>query len=413
MSRKPVTSSLERRINGHLRFLVESIGPRPPGTAANRAASGYVASKLGAAGLRVDELPFTTRVWNPGVVRLQHHGETIVLPPSPFSRPAAVSGAIRRLLGRPDLEQAASGSPKPPVLVLDGALSAERYFPRSFPFVVIPEQRAILDLLERARPAAVLAVARPSDPDATDPVFEDPDLGFPYVTLPRGLGERLRDGDAVGLTIEGSIIEGHGANVSGHRPGSEGTRVVLSAHLDTKATTAGALDNASGVAVVLALAEMGRPRLPGLEYVFFNGEDHYAAPGEQVWLAARDLDRIGLVVNVDGPGLRGHGVSAAVLAVRDDAAAFVADSIAAAPPLQRSEPWIESDHAIFAMRGIPCLAVTTAAPSDLLARAAHAPESRVEDLDTRLLAEVAIALAGVAERIGARLGLEGSPTGIA
>jgi aminopeptidase YwaD len=358
-------------------------------------------------GLVVDALPFSALAWIPGPVGLEHHGTQIALPPSPFSPSGRVSGIVRRVSRRADLERLAAAAPaEAPIVVLDGELAAERFFPRAFPFVSIPEQLAILDLLGRCRPAAVLAVVPPDRRADVDPVFEDPDLGWAYVTLPRNVGDRLRDGDRVRVDVQGSLVRGDGANISGRRSAADATRVVLSAHLDSKATTPGALDNGAGVAMVLALAEAARPHIAGVEYVFFNGEDHYAAPGEQAWLAARDIEPIRLVVNVDGPGLGGYGVSVAALALPDDDTAAVNGWIAERPPLEPGPPWFESDHAIFAMQGIPSLAVTSAAPHRLLAELSHSSQSRLEDLDLDVLARAALRLAEVVELLAGHLGID-------
>jgi hypothetical protein len=85
---------------------------------------------------------------------------------------------------------------------------------------------------------------------------------------------------AVRLVVESSIEPGDGVNVSAGA--TQGRRAVVSAHVDSKVTTNGALDNGGGVAVLLGLAERGLDRFRAVELVFFNGEDHYAAPGAGV-----------------------------------------------------------------------------------------------------------------------------------
>ena len=56
--------------------------------------------------------------------------------------------------------------------------------------------------------------------------------------------------------------------------------IVVCAHLDSKATTPGAFDNAAGVATLLALTEVGHLDGLPLELVLFNGEDHVDSCGE-------------------------------------------------------------------------------------------------------------------------------------
>jgi aminopeptidase YwaD len=275
------------------------------------------------------------------------------------------------------------------VLVCDGELTAEPYFPKAFPFLELPEQRAVLAALEAARPAAVIAVSPTEDPNGAplEPIFEDPDLEFPYLTVGRTVGERLRAGIEVELRCGGRLVRGDGVNISGLRPGRE-PAVVVSAHIDTKVTTRGALDNGGSVAALLALAELGLPGDEALELVFFNGEDHYAAPGEQAWLGARNLHAIGLAVNVDGAGLAGHGTSVTTLAAPPRLDEAVAAAVTRHVGCQIGAPWYESDHAIFALRGVPAVAMTTDAPPELAKRLAHAPGDTVDSVDPDVLAGV-------------------------
>jgi hypothetical protein len=56
--------------------------------------------------------------------------------------------------------------------------------------------------------------------------------------------------------------------------------------------------------------------------------------------------------------------------------------------LTLGQPWFESDHAIFAMRGIPAIAITSGAPFDLLKRRSHVADSAA-DVDPEVLGSVA------------------------
>jgi aminopeptidase YwaD len=377
------TESLPDRIERHLRVLARDIGPRPPGSPANRQATTYLEIVLAGAGLPVERLPFSATVWEPGETELLLHGHGLRVESAPFSRPGEASGRVVRVGRHDDLVRRADLTGA--IVVCTGDLAREPYFPKAFPFLDLPEQRATLAALEAVRPAAVIAVA-PAD-DGFEPVFEDPDLAFPYLTVGPAIGDRLRDGAGVELRCGGRLGRGDGVNVSALRPG-RGPTTVVSAHVDSKATTVGALDNAGSVAALLALAELGLPGDGSLELVFFNGEDHYAAPGEQAWLAARNLGSIGLEVNVDGAGLAGHGTRVAALAAAPALDGEVRAAVGRHVGFRLGDPWYESDHAVFAMRGIPSLALTTDAPVALAKRLAHAPGDTVDSVDPDVLASV-------------------------
>lgn len=368
-------------IRRHLHVLAEEIGPRPPGSPANRRATDHLRAVLEPTGLRIVEYPFRARYWEPGGGELTIDGVRHVVESGPFSSPCAVRGRIVRAdsLERVEPSLIPAGS----LVVLDGDLAAAPYFPLRFPFLTLRGQQDILHALIACRPGAVLAVAPEGSPE---PVFEDGDLPFPYATVGGGLGASILDGSVGELTLRGTTREGDGLNVSAIRDGP-GPRVLLSAHVDSKVTTPGALDNGGGVATLLALAETGLPEVPA-ELVFFNGEDHYAAPGEVAWLAANDLADIGLVVNVDGAGLAGCRIGVAPLAWPVDREAALGELVERHPGLVLAEPWYESDHAVFAMRGIPCLALTSDAPPELLKRLSHDPDDSVERVDPESLARV-------------------------
>lgn len=371
-----MSSTLVRsRIATHLDALLRVAPRRPPGSPANRAATGYVANALRDAGLEPTELPFRARYWTPGSAQLAIDGVDVQIEPPAFCRAASTSGPSVIFTSLADLEVA---SPTPgAVLILEGEL-ASPFFPKAFPYVSIPEQVALIERLEALMPAAVIAVV---DDDAIhEPVFEDPDLAFPYATIPRSIGSTIARGASVRLQVEASLDEGEGVNVSAGS--ASGRRAIVCAHIDSKVTTTGALDNGGGVAVLLDLAERGLGNLRPLELVFFNGEDHYAAPGEQAWLAARDLADVELVINVDGAGLRGYPTAVSTINAPADLQARVEQLVADTSGLLMGPPWFESDHAIFAMRGIPSIAITSGAPFDLLKRLSHADDpATVIDVD--------------------------------
>jgi aminopeptidase YwaD len=217
--------------------------------------------------------------------------------------------------------------------------------------------------------------------------LEDGDLAFPYLVVEPSIGDLLVEGEMVDVATEGRLTEGHGVNLSA-RTVASGARSVLCAHIDSKVTTPGAIDNAGGVATLLAIAESRQLDDRSIEFVAFNGEDHYAAPGEQAWLASTDLDSISDVVNLDGIGAcdRQTAVSGLALPASQEQRlhALVADhrSVTMGPA------WFESDHAIFASRGIPSLALTSADAHEL-ASLLHSPEDTAERLDVDTLAATA------------------------
>ena len=98
-------------------------------------------------------------------------------------------------------------------------------------------------------------------------------------------------------------------SLEGRLPGREGPEIVLSAHYDTVDQSPGALDNASGSAVVLgAAADLGRtPRSRPVRVLLFDGEEALAA-GSRAWLETvpEEVSRTMLAnIDLDMVGSRG------------------------------------------------------------------------------------------------------------
>ncbi|HVR79791.1 MAG TPA: M28 family peptidase [Acidimicrobiia bacterium] len=390
-------ADLRLRLSAHLDTLVERIGPRPPGSPANRQATDYVTSVLTGAGLLVEATPFTTSWWEPGTGRLElADGSSLEVGPNPYSPPGTVSGDIVRLDAWSELD-ADRPSLQGRVLVLGPALAGEPVMPKAFPFFSSEEHQHLIGFLEQQGPAAVIAV---SDRHASLPTFEDPDLDFPSITIAPGTAARLEPGHQVRLTLSGRTRRGQGVNVSAHAEGPS-PRIVLSAHVDAKATTPGAFDNAASVATLLALAESGLDLHGATDFVFFNGEDHYDACGEQAWLASTDLGLVDLNINLDGAGVAGRRTAVTGFGC-PPALEEQLERIAGQPGWTRMPPWWESDHAIFAMQGIPAVAITSEGVHDLFTSVAHTANDTLKTIDIGILA-------GIVEVLGSML-VEFRPT---
>ncbi len=386
---------LDERIRHHLQVLVEHIGARPPGSPANRRATDHVGSCLAAAGCSVIALPFATRWWEPGAGWLELGGTRFEVAPNPYSPAGAVRGTAQVVADLDGLEQLTPR--RDTVLVLAGELAGEQVLPEVFPFLDLPEHERIRAALLRLAPAAVVAVS-----DHWEPILEDPDLTFPSTTVPIAVGGGIADGAVLHLETSGAVHEGTGVNLS-TRLSDEDPRLVLCAHLDSKATTPGAFDNAASVATLLALTELGHLDGLPIELVLFNGEDHIDSCGEVAWLAATDLEEVAGVVNVDGVGLAGQGTSLATLACPAALETELSAWVAHHPGWMPAEPWVESDHAIFAMQGIPAVAITSEDVHALLGGLAHTPADTLEVLDLDVLGRLAADLPDLLARLARQL----------
>ena len=142
-----------------------------------------------------------------------------------------------------------------------------------------------------------------------------------------------------------------------------GERIVITAHIDAKKGTPGAIDNATGVAVLLLLAELisDYDRDPLLEIVAFNGEDYYAAPGQVLYLEQnlKQYERVLININIDGAGYKEGKTAFSFYNLAENVEEEVKDLISLHPNIKVGSQWYQGDHSIFIQNGIPAIAVSS------------------------------------------------------
>lgn len=382
-----MNNDITRTIDRHLQALAVAIGSRPTGSEANRQAEDYIAGAMAAAGCAVARQPFTCLDWEPRGLEFRLGEETLPAAINPFSPSCQV---VAPLVGAGNLAELAAADLAGNIAVLHGELTAEPLFPKHFPFFTVDAHVRIIEALEKGQPAAVIAISPHEQHPA--PVVEDGDFALPSVTISASAGRKLLAGlgAAAELSIRSVVQPAAGANVVGRKAGASERRAVICAHFDTKPGTPGALDNAAGVAAMLAVAQTLSARGLTLEFVAFDGEDYYAAPGQVAYLRAAgdSLAAIDLVVNIDGAGLEGAGNTIALFDPPPALAEQIRSLRGRHPRIIETEPWPQGDHSIFWQRGVPAIAFTTAAAWDLVGDIIHTENDTVERVSVSNLAEV-------------------------
>jgi aminopeptidase YwaD len=393
-------TSLEATVAGHLDALCNGVDGRLVGTEGNRAATAYVRDALRRSGLAVDCPSFDCLEWRPRQASLHAGGHSLAVSPGPYSLP--YSGKAP-LVAASTLDELADIDAHGRILLLHGAIAAEPLAPRNYFFYNPESHQAVYRLIDQKRPAAVLSATgrSPGTAAATYPfaLFDDGDFDVPSALLTDVDGERLLPctDSEVTLTIESERRSATGYNVIGRRPGHGPGRIVLTAHVDARPGTPGALDDAAGVATLLAIADLLGPEGPEVELAVLNGEDYYAASGEMAYIAA-NKDRwqeITLAVNVDGAGYREGRTAASFYSCSDSLREACDRTLARYPGITAGEPWVQGDHSLFVMHGVPALAFTSDRMSELWAEVAHTERDRAELVDPARLAELATAIAAI------------------
>jgi len=180
---------------------------------------------------------------------------------------------------------------------------------------------------------------------------------------------------------------------------SNNKKIVFCAHIDAKPGTPGALDNASGVSILLLLAELlaDYDGKLGVEIVALNGEEYYNAPGQTEYLNQYngDFQSIFIAVNMDDIGYYKDRTAYSLYGVPDGMAQTIRGVYSERKGFFEGPQWYQSDHGIFIANGIPAMAITEESFMELLAEITHTEKDTPEIIDPLKLIENANTLADI------------------
>jgi aminopeptidase YwaD len=383
----------------YVRQLCHEIPTRRVGSEGNRAATDFFAEIVAAFGFQTTCPPFDCTDWTSHGAQLSVNGIAFPVSVSPYSLGCHVQGP---LLAASTIDELEAAEARSSVLLVSGALAKEPLMPKHFPFYNPDEHKRIIRALEGKQPLAIVA-ATSRNPELAGalypfPWIEDGDFDIPSVYMSDKEETWLAAyvGKEVALDIHAQRIPAAGCNVIARKGTDTTSRLVVCAHIDAKEGTPGALDNATGIVVLLVLAELLAQYSSdlGVELVALNGEDHYANPGEQQYLQinAGKFDEIVLGINLDGVGYC-HGKTAYSLYDCPPALAGVIQQVfSAQPTMVEGERWYQGDHGLFLMQQRPAVALTSERAIELLTTIVHTPQDRPELVDSTKLVASAYAL---------------------
>jgi aminopeptidase YwaD len=178
-------------------------------------------------------------------------------------------------------------------------------------------------------------------------------------------GERLlRQADGtISIDSRAQRISSRCYNVIAHNGTDPKNRIALTAHIDSKKGSPGAIDNASGVVVLLLLADLLKEYTGPyrLELVALNGEDYYAVPGQMNYIEKNRnrFDTILFNINIDGAGYIEGDSSFTLFNLPAKTESVIRGIIRQSDGLVEGPPWFQGDHSIFLHNGCPAIAVTS------------------------------------------------------
>lgn len=381
------SADLIDRIRHHVRVLATDIGARSAGSPNNREATRYVESVLVDLGLPVEHQRFDCLDWTGGNATVEVESHTIDAVASNWSVGCDIEAPLVVVSSLQQLEQTDLTGV---VGLLHGEVTAEPLMPKNFPFYNPQDHQATVRAIETAAPVALITSS--SSTNSVISVIEDGDIDIPVAAISQDDATRLiAETQTVHLHIEGQRRKGHGENIIVRLHPCADQRDILTAHIDTEPGTPGALDNGAGVAALLAVAET-LPAIPtsrGVELAFLNGEDHYAAPGQQRYVADFDPGGVRLGINCDGLGLADSTVGVAQMGVPADLAARIDTILPDYPRLVPLDPWYQGDHMLFVANQIPTLAITSTDIFDIIDTVLHTPDDDLARVDPTAIAQTA------------------------
>ncbi len=395
------TERLYKKCVSYLNMLCQEIPERCVGSEGNRRATRFFEKEVSSFGWRTQISELGVMDWEDGGATLHVANQELNVLASPYSLGCSVQAPLISAACSKELErQEITGK----ILLLYGDIAKEQLMPKNFVFYNPEEHRKIIALLEQTRPAAIISATGRNAALAGGvypfPLIEDGDFDIPSVYTTEEEGKRLLSciGKLALLQSRSARIPATAYNVIARKGRTKDKRIVISAHIDAKKGTPGAIDNATGVITLLLLAEFLKDyrgdRL--LEIVAFNGEDYYAVPGQMDYIRKNQghFKNIVLNINIDGAGYKEGKSAFSFFDVPAAMRARANDMLAKYDGIIEGRQWPQGDHSIFVQQGCPAIAISSQWFIEHIEsqEITHTPKDNIDIVDCRKVIEIAEAL---------------------
>jgi aminopeptidase YwaD len=395
-------TELYATVSRYLQILCVQISNRRLGSEGNRRATAFFGDVLNQLGFEIEFQSFDCLDWEDKGATLIVGVEDFEVNSSPYSLGIEVTAP---LVVAETIEELTELNFEGSILLLKDEITREQLMPKNFPFYNPDHHKTIYGLLEDKSPQAIIT-ATSRNPELAGglypfPMIEDGDFDIPSVYMRDVDGERLTAyaGEEASLRISATRIPAKGDNVIGRIGPVNGEKIVLCAHIDAKDDTPGALDNGTGVVMLLILAELlaGYPGKHQIEILAFNGEDHYSAQGHKAYIREnqKHFDEIILAINTDVAGyVEGHSAYS-LYGCTPEVESIIRGTMSGYKSLVEGEQWYQSDHSIFIQQGRPAVAITSDRFMELSADITHTPKDNIDLVDFSKLIDISFALGDV------------------
>jgi len=397
--------ALTEKAKSHLHVLCSEIGERRVGSEENRKATAYAKKVMEESGWKTEATKLTVIDWKTDGATLICNGKSFEVFSSHYSLGCSVQGELIAVNTIGQLEHA---DIKEKIVLLYGEIASQQIAPKNFPFWNPKEHQHIISLLEQGNPKALICATERNSATAGGvypfPLFEDGDFDISSVYMKDTEGEKLLSctGQTVELESKAIRIPETAFNLTAQNSIKSKNRIVITAHIDTKIGTPGAIDNGTGVSIMLILAELlkGHSFKYPTELVIFNGEDYYSTPGQLKYME-QNVGTFGdmlLNINIDGAGYK-EGLSCfSAFDLPENILDILHEVLWDTPEIIEGLPWYQGDHSMFLQNGCPAIAVSSAWVIENMEcqEITHTPKDNFDIVNFERVAECAI---GIAELI--------------
>jgi len=371
------------------------------GSNGNRQATYFFEKELLLRDWETEMVEFEAIDWVENGATLKSDEENFNVLVSPYSLGFRGEG---ELIPASTIEELSKINAKNKIIFLFGEIAREQLMPKNFVFYNPEEHQKIISILENSGAKAIVSATGRNVALAGGvypfPLIEDGDFDIPsvYMTEEEGLKLIPKIGKIVFLDSLSKRIPGRGYNVIGKKGNNNSLKIVVTAHIDAKKGTPGAIDNATGVIVLLLLSDLLKDyngnRL--IEIIAFNGEDYYAVPGQINYISTNknNFNKILLNINIDGAGYK-EGLSAfSLFNLPDEILQVTKNVINQYSGITEGIQWLQGDHSIFLQFGVPAIAVSSKWFIDNIGDQdiTHTRKDNIEIVDCNKIVEISQAL---------------------
>jgi aminopeptidase YwaD len=385
----------------YLKTLCEDITERCVGSSGNRQATCFLEKELSLCDWETELIEFDAIDWEENGAVLKSEEKYFDVLVSPYSLGFRGEG---ELISASTIEELSKINAKNKIIFLFGEIAREQLMPKNFVFYNPEEHQKIISILENSGAKAIISATGRNAALAGGvypfPLIEDGDFDIPsvYMTEEEGLKLIPKIGEIVFLESLSKRIPGKGYNVIGKMGNKNSPKIVVTAHIDAKKGTPGAIDNATGVIVLLLLSDLlkdyGGNKL--IEIVAFNGEDYYAVPGQMNYISTNkdSFNKILLNINIDGAGYKEGQSAFSLFDLPDEILQATRKVISHYSGITEGIQWPQGDHSIFLQFGVPAIAVSSKWFIDNISDQdiTHTPKDNIEIVDCNKIIEISQAL---------------------